>query len=250
MMMNEQITLLAHLAVIDVRLDELHDELGDLPQEVKALELVVREKVLAVEGTQAKLNDLEHLRGTGHVSMQEMHDKEVKLAEQQFQVKNNREFDAITKEIDHIKGERSSLEDRMRTASVSEENLQATLERQNAELEVARIMLRDKEQELDSLTGDSNIELKKFIAMRLKVIAKVDDTLEAEYERIRTFHREAAVSIRRGSCSGCYSAIPSQRIMEMKHNRERMYTCENCGRILITEDVADIVEAAVEDGNV
>ncbi|MCO6466233.1 MAG: hypothetical protein J5I53_06425 [Bradyrhizobiaceae bacterium] len=248
--MNEQITLLAQLAAIDMRLDELHDELGDLPREVKALELAVRDRLSAVEATKAKIDEIEQLRGTGHVTMQEMHDKEVKLADQQFQVKNNREFDAITKELEHIKQERSTLEDRIRTASVSEENLQATLDRSQAEYDEAKGRLQDKVAELEQLTGESNVELKKYIAMRLRVIAKLDDTLEAEYERIRTFHREATVPIKRDSCSGCYSAIPSQRIMEMKHNRDRMYTCENCGRILVTEDVAIETENAVEEGNV
>lgn len=248
--MNEQITLLAQLAAIDMHLDELHNELGDLPHEVKALEMVVRESLSAVAATQAKVDELEHLRGNGHVAVQEMNDKESKLAEQQFKVKNNREFDAITKEIEHIKLERASLEERIRTASVSEENLQSTLQRQQTELEEQKEKLAAKQAELEQLTGESNVELKKFIAMRLKVIAKLDDTLEAEYERIRTFHREATVPFRRDSCTGCYSAIPSQRVMEMKHNRDKMYTCEACGRILVPEDVADEVEAAVEEGSI
>lgn len=248
--MNEQITLLAQLAAIDMHLDELHDELGDLPGEVRALEEVVKQKNEAVEAAQAQIKELEHLKGTGHVAMQEMHDKESKLADQQFQVKNNREFDAITKEIEHIKLERTSIEDRIRTASVTEENLQSTLERCEKEYNEAKEKLASKQEELAQLTGESNVELKKYIAMRLRVIAKVDDTLEAEYERIRTFHREATVPIKRESCSGCYSAIPSQRIMEMKYNRDKMYTCENCGRILVTEDVANEVEVAVEEGNI
>jgi predicted nucleic acid-binding Zn-ribbon protein len=245
--MNEQIKLLAHLAAIDARLDDLHDELGDLPAEVKKLEQNVRTRMLAAEEMQARVKEVEHLQGTGHVTIQEMQDKETKLTEQQFKVKNNREFDAITKEVEHVKTERAALEERLRTASVSEENLKASLERLTAELAEAQSALADKQKELEELTGDHNVELKKFIAMRLKVIAVLDDTLEAEYERIRTFHREATVAIRRDSCSGCYSAIPSQRIMEMKYNREKMYTCENCGRILVTEDVADEVEALVEE---
>ncbi|HCN04396.1 MAG TPA: hypothetical protein DIS79_02160 [Bacteroidetes bacterium] len=54
------------------------------------------------------------------------------------------------------------------------------------------------------------------------------------------------VAIRKNSCSGCYSAIPSQRIMEMKYNREKIHTCENCGRILCTEDEAVDIDTLVE----
>ncbi len=248
--MTEQITLLAKLAAIDSRLDELHDELGDLPQEVKNLEEIVKEKTMAVDGTEEQLKEIRHLQGNADVHKAELGDKEAKLTEQQFQVKNNREFDAITKEIEHIKQERSTLEERLRTASVTEENLAATLETQQAELTEAKERLTDKEKELEELTGEHNTELRKFIDLRLRVIADLDDTIEAEYERIRTFHREAAVAIRRESCSGCFSAIPSQRIMEMKYAKDKMYTCENCGRILITETLADEVDEMVEEGEI
>lgn len=245
--MTEQITLLAKLAAVDRRLDELHDELGDLPREVKKLEANVRDKAMAVEATEAKLSEIRHLRGNAGVSKAEIGDKEAKLTEQQFQVKNNREFDAITKELEHLKDERASLEERLRTSSVTEENLGATLEAQQAELAEARDVLTAKEAELSELTGEHNVELKKFIEARLRIIAELNDALEAEYERIRTFHREAAVAIRRGSCSGCYSAIPSQRIVEMNHSGDKLHTCENCGRVLISEKLADSVEELVED---
>ncbi len=244
--MEEQLQLLAQLAAVDAELDELHDELGDLPAEVKKIEKVVRAKQDAVDATKAAIDELNQLRSTAHVTMQESHDKEQKLAQQQFQVKNNREFDAITKEIDHLKQERADLDERLRTAGVTEENLTTTLQQQQAELDEVRSKLVDKEKALEALSGDQNEDLKKYIALRLKIIAKLDDTLEAEYERIRTFHSEAAVALRKNSCSGCYSAIPSQRIMEMKYQRDKLYTCENCGRILFTEDVAVDIEELLE----
>jgi|694.fasta_scaffold61665_5 predicted nucleic acid-binding Zn-ribbon protein len=245
--MEQQIQLLAQLAAVDSQLDELHDELGDLPQEVKKLEALVKERLTDVETTQQSITDLDHLRGTAHVTMQESQDKEQRLAKQQFQVKNNREFDAITKEIEHLKHERATLEERLRTAGVREENLRQTLTQQETLLAEAQSKLTDKEQELAHLSGDHNDEMRQYIDVRLKLITKLDDTLELEYERIRQFHSNAAVAIRRNSCSGCYSAIPSQRIMEMKYQRDKMYTCENCGRILFTDDVEAEIDAVMEE---
>ncbi len=245
--MEQQIQLLAQLAAVDEQLDELHDELGDLPQEVKKLETLVKERLMEVEVTNQALADLDHLRGTAHVTMQESQDKEQRLSKQQFQVKNNREFDAITKEIEHLKHERATLEERLRTAGVREENLRQTLAQQDTLLAEAKEKLTDKERELAELSGDHNDEMRKYIDVRLKLIAKLDDSLEIEYERIRQFHSNAAVAIRRNSCSGCYSAIPSQRIMEMKYQRDKMYTCENCGRILFTDDVEAEIDAVMEE---
>ncbi|MBU3699787.1 MAG: hypothetical protein FGM33_07235 [Candidatus Kapabacteria bacterium] len=244
--MEEQLQLLAQLAAVDAELDELHDELGDLPNEVKKIEKVVRAKQEAVDATKQAIADIHHLRGTAHVTIQENQDKEQRLAQQQFQVKNNREFDAITKEIEHLKQERIDLDERLRISGVTEENLTATLQQQQAELDEVHAKLVDKEKALELLSGDQNDDLRRFIALRLKIIAKLDDTLEAEYERIRTFHNEAAVAVRRNSCNGCYSAIPSQRIMEMKYQRDKLYTCESCGRILFTEDVAVDIEQLLE----
>jgi predicted nucleic acid-binding Zn-ribbon protein len=244
--MEQQITLLAKLAAVDSQLDDLHDELGDLPAEVKKHELIVKERTIGVEHTQIALRDLEDKRGNAHVSLQELTDKEQRLTDQQFQVKNNREFDAITHELEHIRQQRAAFDDVVRTAGVREENLQATLAQQQASLAEAVVVLKEKEAELEALSGDQNDELRSYIALRLKLIAAIDDTLETEYERIRTFHREAAVPLRRGSCSGCYSAVPSQRVMEMKYNRDKLYTCESCGRILFPEDLTVDVESLTE----
>jgi len=241
--MEQQINLLAQMATVDAQLDELHDDLGDLPQVVKKLEAFMREKLSAVETTQKLLHELDHLRGTAHVTIQESADKEARLAEQQFKVKNNREFDAITKEIDHLKNERLTLDEKLRTASVRDENLRTMLSHQESELAEARENLADREKDLEALSGDQNDELRKFIELRLKLSSQIDDSLETEYERIRTFHSNAAVAVKKNSCNGCYSAIPSQRIMEMKYQRDKVYTCENCGRILFTEDVNVDIDA-------
>lgn len=244
--MEHQITLLARLAQIDAQLDELHDDLGDLPLEVKKHEGVVRERTLVAEQTMQALRDLEHLRGTAHVTGQELVDKETRLTEQQFQVKNNREFDAITKELESIKLQRAELDDALRTANVKEENLKSTLEQQQRDLDEAKELLADKERELESVSGEHNDELRRLIDQRKQLVVNVDGTMQTEYERIRTFHREAVVPLRKNSCSGCFSAVPSQRIMEMKYNHDKIYTCENCGRILYPENMVVNVEERIE----
>jgi predicted nucleic acid-binding Zn-ribbon protein len=245
--MEHQIVQLARLAHVDSLLDDLHDDLGDLPVQVKYHEDIVRDRTLDAERTQTALRDIDHLRSTAHVTMQELTDKEQRLSGQQFQVKNNREFDAITREIEHIKVERADLEERLRTASVREENLRAVLAQQEAELAEAREKLVDKEKELEEVSGDQNDELRRLISLRKKLAAQIDNALETEYERIRTFHREAVVVLRKNSCSGCYSAVPSQRIMEMKKDPSIIHSCENCGRMVYTEELVVNAEEFVEE---
>lgn len=243
--MEAPITLLARLAKIDVRLAELHDDLGDLPAIVRRHEEIVRNAAGVYEATETAIRDLEQMRTDASLSLQELAENETKLGDNQFRVKNNREFDAITNELEHIRSERSKLDEQLRTAGVKLENLNRTLESARIELSEAQTLLREKTLELDAISGEHNEELRKLISNRLVIIAELDDSIEAEYERIRSFHPDAAVSIRKNSCSGCYSAVPSQRIMEMKYNREKVYICESCGRILFTEDIA--IEIAAEE---
>jgi uncharacterized protein len=244
--MQQQITLLAQLSVIDAQLDELHDDLGELPVEVKKHATRVREQRVIVEDLQKSVHEIEHLQGNAHVTQQELTDRETKLTEQQFQVKNNKEFDAITAEIEHVKATRSSLDEQLRTASVKEENLRSQLNQHAETLEEYARGLANKEQELADVSGDHTEELKKLGIVRKRITSELDSALEREYERIRTFHRAAVVPLRRNSCSGCFSAIPSQKIMEMKYNRDKVYTCESCGRILVTEDVVVDLETLIE----
>jgi predicted nucleic acid-binding Zn-ribbon protein len=139
--------------------------------------------------------------------------------------------------------QRAALEESVRTSAVRIENLKTTLAQQEADLGEAKEALTEKERELEHLSGESNEELRSYIDLRKRIVPQIDNALETEYERIRTFHREAVVPLRRNSCSGCFSAVPSQRIMEMKYNRDRLYTCEGCGRILYPEDVSVDLEA-------
>jgi predicted nucleic acid-binding Zn-ribbon protein len=235
--MNSLATALATLAEIDEILDELQEELGDLPQQVKEAEQVVRERTLLAEDTERMLKDVEDFKGRSHIRLQEIKDKEDHLASQQFNVRNNREFDAITHEIESLRQERNHIFDEQRTIGVKEENLRAILHQQQSELEESRAYLNDKEAELSEISQGHNDEIRDAMHRRHEVSNSIPEALLTEYERIRTFHRDAAVKVRRNSCSGCFNAVPPQKIVEMrnKDKANQLFMCEHCGRILIQD---------------
>ncbi|MES2766058.1 MAG: C4-type zinc ribbon domain-containing protein [Bacteroidota bacterium] len=241
--MQTQATILAALSQIDEKLDELQEDLGDLPVQVKKMEKAVRERAALVDETKKLLDEVKGFRANSSQSILSLNDKEKKLTEQQTGVRNNREFDAIASEIGMSKEERTKLDEGIRTAGVKEENLAAILEQQQENLKEAKKDLKDKEKELLNMTGDQMQEVKELEKQRLEMIGKLQEAIAADYERIRTFHKDAAVSLRRNSCAGCFSAVPSQKAVEMRNAPDRAFTCEACGRILYPEELKPVENA-------
>ncbi len=235
--MDNDVQRIAALAHVDEKLDEMHEELGDLPKQVKKLETLVRERTQTAEATQTALSDIENFRSTSHVMLQEFSDKQKKLTDSQSSVRNNKEFDAITKELEFIRTERMRIEGEQAQQNVKEENLKNSLVDQQAELLEAQTNLAAKEQELDHLSSEQNDEFKQLQAKRKAIIASLNSDWYTEYERIRTYHSDAAVHIRKGSCSGCFSAIPPQKQVEMRNNKGAFFNCQICGRILYPEEL-------------
>lgn len=235
--MESQIHGIAILAYVDELLDEMHEEFGDLPDRVKEKERKAAELKKVVQETEQILADIKKFVSTSKVTLVELKSKEEKLAKQQFKVRNNKEFDAITKEISHIRNEHGKLTEQMRTEGIKEENLMKLLKDQKSEFEEAHTSSTEMREELKRLASDQNEEVKELYEKRKVMIGKINEKYYIEYERIRKVHSDAAVQVNKNSCSGCFSAIPPQKIVELRNNLDDLFFCETCGRILYPEEV-------------
>ncbi|MBE2187856.1 MAG: hypothetical protein KGZ71_04215 [Desulfobulbaceae bacterium] len=234
--MESHIYNIALLAAIDERLDELIEDYGDLPEQIKKKEAKLNDKKLLLNETEMIVEEIRDFIKKAKRTLVELKDKEDKLTQQQFKVRNNKEFDAITNEINHLKTEHEKLADRMRTEGIKEENLLNILNQQTAELDEAQKELDDKFEEVQRLAGDQDRELSSLREKRSTVLNTIPKKFIADYERVRIMHRDAAVLIRKNSCSGCFNAIPAQIIVEVRNNLNTLYFCESCGRLLVPED--------------
>ena len=228
-------TMLATMSDIDSTLDDLKEELGDLPQQVKDAEEYVRAKSKHTEKATKDLKEIESFNSNSGNRLLEIKDKEDQLAQQQFNVRNNKEFDAITNEIEMLRDERNKIYDEQRTVGVKEENLTSILEESKKELEEAQKGLTRKEDELTSISHGHNDEILQQTKQRAELAQAIPVSILAEYERIRTFHKDAAVKVKKNSCCGCFSKVPPHRIVEMRNKPDSMFLCEHCGRILLGE---------------
>lgn len=235
--MKSELQYLAELAIVDMKLDELQEDCGDLPLTIKKLEKNYFDLVATVKETEQILNDVRKFKAESKITIQTLKEREEKMAEKQFNVKNNKEFDAITKEIDHTRSELVRLTDELRNVGVKEENLIQMLENQQGDAETSRLDLESAQKELDLITSDQNEDLMVLKNKRKELSQHITQYWYSEYLRIRTLHHDAVVPVRKNSCSGCYSSIPPQKNVELRNNDEKIFYCENCGRIIYTQDL-------------
>lgn len=233
--MEKNITILAKIAYIDKALDDFEEELGDLPKLIKEKEAVVSETKNKIAETEQIIKDLRLFVSTAKTTLVTLKEKEDKLTQQQFLVRNNKEFDAITSEIKVLKEEHEKLSIKMRTEGIKETNLLEILEVQKKDLETAVEELNEVNRQFDALTTEQSEEVQVFNRIRKKLRASIDENLYDRYATIRRRIADAGVTVSKSSCMGCYRSIPTQIIVEMRNQPDRIFQCENCGRLLIPE---------------
>lgn len=231
------------LQKIDSKNDELKTLKGELPIEVNDLED-------EVEGLQKRVNNVageivtinEYIREKEN-ARKDAEDLIKKYEKNQDNVKNSREFEAITKEIENQELEIKLAEKHVRDAKVRLQETQYTLQQAEEILNNKKEILKIKELELSKIVKETEKDEKEISKQSASAKEKVDARLLQSYERIRSSYRNglAVVPVLRDSCGGCYNIIPPQRQAEI-HQRKKIIVCEHCGRILVDNDLNDSVK--------
>jgi uncharacterized protein len=228
---------------LDRQLDELEELKGDLPHEIRSLEATrddLKEKHATLELTmRTSFSEREH----DDNEILQLKEKVERYKTQQTKVRNNREYDALTKEMDHAIESISKLEKQMESletkATVARNELEVVA-KQLEEIEGQLKVKYDDLAEISKTTIDEETQLRKDRAKALRQVAPPD---VAQYERIRKARNGIAiVPVKRNACGGCFNRVPPQTILELKQNN-RLYTCERCGRILVSDEIVESVTA-------
>ena len=221
------------LQKVDSKIDNIKKIRGALPEEVGDLE----DEIAGLETRVAKFHtDLENLEGGIEDKKQSIKNSETlikKYEEQQMNVRNNREYDAITKEMELQALEIQVSEKRIKEAYVKIEAKNEEIEGAKAVLEEKNIDLVAKKQELDTLISESEADETKLEKERKKASKPIDDRLLVAYNRLRDNAKNglAVVAVQRHACGGCFNIVPPQRQADIKE-KKKIIVCEHCGRIL------------------
>ena len=232
--MQEKIKALYELQKIDSQIDEINKVKGELPLEVQDLEDEIAGLNTRIENISREVEEFNSLtkqrrREIDQAKIQISHYKE-----QQNNVRNNREFDAITKEIEYQELEIELAEKRLNEYAAGIKNKKVQLEEAEAVTAERGADLAAKKAELESIEAETADQVADLEAKAEKAKVKIDDRLLVAYNRIRRSVRNglAVVSVKRDACGGCYNRIPPQRQVDVRQGK-KLIVCEYCGRILV-----------------
>jgi predicted nucleic acid-binding Zn-ribbon protein len=157
-----------------------------------------------------------------------------KYQEQQDNVRNNREYDSISKEIEFQTLEIELCEKRIREFQAQKAEREEAIAASLSLLEERKADLENKRRELDEITADTSKEMEVLEQKAAEVEEKIDARLLQAFRRIRGNARNglAVVTVQRDSCGGCFANIPPQRQLDIR-SRKKVIVCEYCGRILV-----------------
>ena len=237
--MQEKILALYELQKIDSKIDEINKVKGELPLEVQDLEDEVAGMKTRIDHINAEIEELNNLTKQRKREVDQARIMIGNYKEQQNNVRNNREFDAISKEIEYQELEIELAEKRLKeyAAGIKGKKLQLE-EAENLSKERAAD-LAAKKAELDGIEAETAPQVAEYEAQRERVLAKIDERLLSAYDRIRRNVRNglAVVTVKRDACGGCFNRIPPQRQVDIRQGK-KIIVCEYCGRILVADPEA------------
>ena len=236
---ENRLKLLYSLQLVDLELQEIEELKGDLPHIVRDLEQRYDGMKAKFDGLNATIKESKLVRERADSEIVDIAEKVEKYKGQQMSVKSNRQYDALTREIE-IAEQRSlqlqkgmeDAENRLQTSKTDAEALKEQMETLGEELKERQKELKDVNKEHEK----SELELRH---RREKIVVKLGKDDLDRYDRIyRAKGGKAVVPVKRNACGGCFSRVPPQKILELRRNSQ-FYLCEQCGRILVSETLVE-----------
>lgn len=240
---EEKLVELIKLQKLDSKLDQVQILKGELPIEVSDLEDELAGLNSRKNRVEEEINGISEFINEKKEIIKESEALALKYEKQSENVKNNREFEAINKEIEMQQLEGKLAEKHIRDANVELGDKVRVFEEVKHRIEGKEAILNNKKQELGKIIAETEKEETVFQGKIEKARKEIEERLLFSYDRIRKNYRNglAVVHVERDACGGCYNAIPPQKQSEIKQ-RKKIMVCENCGRILVDEDLSNSIE--------
>ncbi len=234
--MQEKILALYELQKIDSKIDGINKVKGELPLEVQDLEDEVAGMKTRIDNINAEIEELNSLTKQRRREVDQSKIQIANYKEQQNNVRNNREYDAITKEIEYQELEIELAEKRLKEYSAAIKGKKAQLEEVNTLVAGRTADLEAKRSELEGIEAETAPQVAQYEEDAQRAKEKIDERLLQAYERIRRNVRNglAVVTVKRDACGGCFNRIPPQRQVEIRQGK-KIIICEYCGRILVAD---------------
>lgn len=236
---DQKLLALYNLQQIDSQVDKIKIIRGELPLEVQDLEDEIAGLETRIANFKSEIEELNSEIADRENAKKDSEALIKKYQEQQMNVRNNREFDSLTKEIEFQNLEIQLAEKKIKESKFRIENLEADIEEADARLNERNVDLEAKKGELTDIVTETEKEEQDLRKKSKENEKFIESRLLTAYKRIRENARNglAVVQVERDACGGCFNKIPPQHQLDIKMHK-KIIVCEYCGRILVDSDVA------------
>lgn len=231
-------------------IDEKRALRGELPLEVQDLEDEIAGLKTRIEHIEGDINDFQQAVAQKQGEIKEAEESVERYKKQLDEVRNNREYDTLTKEIEFQSLEIELCNKKIKEANAKVEDKKRELVRTNDLINDRQQALEEKKSELDEIMQETREEEQALKAKAEELETKIEPRLLSSFKRIRKNARNGLgiVYVQRDACGGCFNKIPPQRQLDIKMHK-KVIVCEYCGRIMIDPELAGVktVETEVVD---
>ncbi|WP_319482393.1 C4-type zinc ribbon domain-containing protein [uncultured Draconibacterium sp.] len=243
---EEKLRALHELQSVVSDVDKIKTLRGELPLEVQDLEDEIAGLKTRLVNLDDEVKNLDTSINNKKIAIKDSQALIVKYTEQQNNVRNNREFDSLSKEIEFQNLEIELSEKRIKEFTVEMAQKKETITASKEQLKEREEDLDRKKSELSEITEETKIEEDKLRTKSEKIESFIEPRLLGAFKRIRKNARNglAVVTIQRDACGGCFNKIPPQRQLDIA-SRKKIIVCEYCGRILVDQNI-NVVEDIAE----
>ncbi len=232
---------------VDSEIDKIRVLRGELPLEVQDLEDELAGLETRVKNFEEEVKELEGAISKKNNEIADAQGMIKKYETQRDNVRNNREYDSLSKEIEFQTLEIQLCEKRIKEFTVRLADKKTMIEDSKSGFEDRKGDLDAKKMELDEIIAETQKEEKNLVASSEEISKRIEDRLLSAYKRIRKNARNglAVVSVERDACGGCFNRIPPQRQLDIR-SRKKIIVCEYCGRVLVDADIMNDKEPEKE----
>ena len=228
------IARLVELQDIDSQLEDLNSLLGDLPKMVDELNEKENSLKDRVEADKLSLKEINLNSSKSENMNSDIQEKINKLTDQLFLVTNNKQYDALTNEIEHLKNQKKECEDILISNLEEKENLEKSIIDNEDSLEDLKTDLDVRRNKLDEALSDTADEKAALEDSRKKQIVEIDESTMLIYNKVISARSGiAVVSLSGNSCGGCGAALPLQMVSEIRSGE--LHNCQSCGRFVYSK---------------
>jgi len=239
--MEEKLRTLYNIQVTDTEIDDILLQRGELPLEVQDLEDDIEGLKTRCFNIQSDIKELESSIADYRNMIEESKQAIVRYKAQQENIRNNREYESISKEIEYQTLEQEACEKKIREAQAKIADFKNAYEQTKSNLAGRELDLVDKKQELATIIEETAKDEEILLARKAELSKKIDPRVMVAYNKVRSNAKNhlAVVTVERGACGGCFNKIPPQRKLDIEQSK-KIIVCEYCGRILVDPELAGV----------